>query len=658
MLKPEALRIRANSALHAYENDIVRMKLGHDPEYLDGFITELMEACYLHLQGGGDGSDCEDFLADLRRAAQIQEGAKLLMDTEDATPSSPLKNHYQSVELNDGEGFDYYNKELKKLSLKWHPDKHVNSDKEKQIAAAEKFKEIQSAREVIGDQVKKAEYDGRMKAWLEYEGSREQQVGQQPLPVAFKEGGEVQEQLDEKQAIISKLERECDELKEQAQQCTSLRQDSEDMQQLEKNRAIIQAGRELVSRLEVERDELKQQLEGSATSDQSKEELQQQLQEKEVIISNLEQERDELSGQVQQFTASGQDSEDMQQQLEKNKAIIQAGRELVSRLEAERDELKQQLEGSLQQLQEKEIIISNLEQERDELSGQVQQFTASGQKIEDMQQQLEKNEAILQAGRELVSRLEAERDELKQQVEGLAVSDQSTEELKQLLQQSRAEGFAYATQLDEMDGKYGEALDELKAYHEEMQAKHAAELEKKEAQFTAEREEVRAQESAEKVNVEALELKVEALEAALAEEQTRAARKLKTEDVAAKTNEELQDLSAQLAGRHEKRDASANERDLAVNVELQDLTAKLQLKLERSEKEMELWKGRAMKLKEACDGMTAVLEEKQKVFHDKKIPYDLPRIPSCRWCYTPVLACFFFFSPNFLASSFRARFVT
>jgi hypothetical protein len=155
---------------------------------------------------------------------------------------------------------------------------------------------------------------------------------------------------------------------------------------------------------------------------------------------------------------------------------------------------------------------------------------------------------------------------------------QDVEVLKQKLQQSQAEGFGYATQLDDMDGKYGEALDELKANQEELQAKHAAELEKKEAQFAAEREEVRAQESAEKANVGALELKVAALEAALAEEQARAARESKTEDTAAKTNEELQDLSAQLAERYE---VAANERDLAVNVELQDLTAKLQETAER-----------------------------------------------------------------------------
>jgi hypothetical protein len=57
-LKPDALRMRANSALHAYENPVVRAKLGHDPEYLDQFIDDLKEACRLRLEASSDAAEC------------------------------------------------------------------------------------------------------------------------------------------------------------------------------------------------------------------------------------------------------------------------------------------------------------------------------------------------------------------------------------------------------------------------------------------------------------------------------------------------------------------------------------------------------------------------------------------------------------------------
>jgi hypothetical protein len=141
-LKPDALRMRANSAIHAYANHFVRSKLGDDPEYLDRFINDLKEASRLRHQE--NNPECEDILNDLSRAAKIQEEAKLLMNTDNEDQTTPLKNHYKSVELGDGESYDYYAKQLKKKSLMWHPDKHVNSDKEKQDQAAEKFMEVPS----------------------------------------------------------------------------------------------------------------------------------------------------------------------------------------------------------------------------------------------------------------------------------------------------------------------------------------------------------------------------------------------------------------------------------------------------------------------------------------------------------------------------------
>jgi len=164
-LKPEALRMRAKSALHAYENEVVRSKLGHDPEYLDKFITDLKEASRLCI---AQEVDCEELLDDLCNAAKVQEEAKLLKNYEEGNPSTPLKNLYDVEELGEGKSAEFYSKQLKKKALSWHPDKHVNSEKEKQECAHLKFMEVQSAREVIGDQVNKAEYDGRRKAWLQF----------------------------------------------------------------------------------------------------------------------------------------------------------------------------------------------------------------------------------------------------------------------------------------------------------------------------------------------------------------------------------------------------------------------------------------------------------------------------------------------------------
>ena len=50
-------------------------------------------------------------------------------------------------------------KAYKKLSLKWHPDKHVNDTAEKQKEAEEKFKEISEAYSILSNESKRAEYD-------------------------------------------------------------------------------------------------------------------------------------------------------------------------------------------------------------------------------------------------------------------------------------------------------------------------------------------------------------------------------------------------------------------------------------------------------------------------------------------------------------------
>lgn len=76
------------------------------------------------------------------------------------------KDYYKILEITEEEkklSFSEFSNVVKtkfrKLSIKWHPDKHVNDSDEVKKEAEEKFKDIAEAYEVLSDEKKKKEYD-------------------------------------------------------------------------------------------------------------------------------------------------------------------------------------------------------------------------------------------------------------------------------------------------------------------------------------------------------------------------------------------------------------------------------------------------------------------------------------------------------------------
>lgn len=71
------------------------------------------------------------------------------------------KNYYEILGVDKNASDEDIKKAFRKLSLKWHPDKHNGSPEEKK-KAEEKFKEINEANNVLGNPKKRAEYDNKM----------------------------------------------------------------------------------------------------------------------------------------------------------------------------------------------------------------------------------------------------------------------------------------------------------------------------------------------------------------------------------------------------------------------------------------------------------------------------------------------------------------
>ena len=69
------------------------------------------------------------------------------------------KNYYDILGISKDASEEDIKKAYRKLSLKWHPDRHVSDSEEDKKKAEEKFKEIAEAYDVLSDPQKKAEYD-------------------------------------------------------------------------------------------------------------------------------------------------------------------------------------------------------------------------------------------------------------------------------------------------------------------------------------------------------------------------------------------------------------------------------------------------------------------------------------------------------------------
>ena len=69
------------------------------------------------------------------------------------------KNYYDILGVSKDASQEDIKKAFKKLSIMWHPDKHVNDSVEDQKKAEDKFKEINEAYETLGDEEKRRNYD-------------------------------------------------------------------------------------------------------------------------------------------------------------------------------------------------------------------------------------------------------------------------------------------------------------------------------------------------------------------------------------------------------------------------------------------------------------------------------------------------------------------
>ena len=61
-----------------------------------------------------------------------------------------------------GAAADELRKAYHKAALRWHPDKHAQSDAARQVEAAEQFKAVQAAWAVLSDDGLRAAYDDEL----------------------------------------------------------------------------------------------------------------------------------------------------------------------------------------------------------------------------------------------------------------------------------------------------------------------------------------------------------------------------------------------------------------------------------------------------------------------------------------------------------------
>ena len=95
---------------------------------------------------------------DIRQYPNNKEARSLLEDILKEERKKGAKDLYMILGVNRNSTIDEIRKEFKKLVIKWHPDKH-NETEEKKIFAEKKFKEINSAYHILIDPYKREIYD-------------------------------------------------------------------------------------------------------------------------------------------------------------------------------------------------------------------------------------------------------------------------------------------------------------------------------------------------------------------------------------------------------------------------------------------------------------------------------------------------------------------
>ena len=73
-----------------------------------------------------------------------------------------MANYYDILGVSKDASEQEIKKAFKKLSIKYHPDKHVNDSPEEQKRCEDKFKEINEAYDTLSDSQKRKQYDNPM----------------------------------------------------------------------------------------------------------------------------------------------------------------------------------------------------------------------------------------------------------------------------------------------------------------------------------------------------------------------------------------------------------------------------------------------------------------------------------------------------------------
>lgn len=76
-----------------------------------------------------------------------------------------MSTHYETLGVSEDAGADEIKRAYRQLAMQWHPDKNPGND-----AANEKFKSINEAYEILGNEQKRQEYDAQRKGGSSWQG--------------------------------------------------------------------------------------------------------------------------------------------------------------------------------------------------------------------------------------------------------------------------------------------------------------------------------------------------------------------------------------------------------------------------------------------------------------------------------------------------------